>query len=179
MERGIDISTEQAILNNKGWMLGLARRLVQPAEDAEDVFQAACLKVHRHLGSFEARNNSSLATWICRIVYNEAFEHLRRRRIQQDLVCRTDVEEIEKCTNLSLAGDRQIENKIFLANVLKDLQDDQRQVLFLRFTLGLTNEEASQILGIEENLLRVQLSRLRTKLKNKYFPLGESASAPR
>ena len=46
-------------------VLGLARRMVGPAEDAEDAVQDVFLAVFRKLDSF--RGESSLSTWLYRL----------------------------------------------------------------------------------------------------------------
>ena len=55
-----------------------ARRVTENASDAEDVVQEALLKAYKSIAGF--RFDSSLSTWLTRIVINCGLMELRRRR---------------------------------------------------------------------------------------------------
>ena len=55
----------------------VARGVVADDGEAEDVLQEAYLRAFSALAEF--RGDSSLSTWLIRIVLNEAFQRLRRR----------------------------------------------------------------------------------------------------
>ena len=59
-------------------LYALLCRLLQDEEDAADLLQDTFVKAFRHIGRFDGR--SSFSTWIYRIAYNEAIDHLRRRK---------------------------------------------------------------------------------------------------
>src|SRR5829696_944444 len=61
----------------------VARAIVQDDTEAEDVMQEAYLSAFKNLARFRA--DASLATWLTRIVVNEAVGHLRRERIMVPL----------------------------------------------------------------------------------------------
>ncbi|RUZ09646.1 RNA polymerase sigma factor, partial [Mesorhizobium sp. M7A.F.Ca.CA.001.09.1.1] len=56
----------------------IARGVVRNDSEAEDIVQEAYVKAFAHLDAF--RGDSSLATWLSRIVINEALGRLRKRR---------------------------------------------------------------------------------------------------
>ena len=56
----------------------VARGVVHDDAEAEDVVQAAYVSAFEHLGDF--RGEASLATWLTRIVLNEANGRLRARK---------------------------------------------------------------------------------------------------
>jgi len=58
--------------------IALAERIVNNRADAEDVAQESFHKAYLHIGSFQEK--SLFSTWLTRIVMNEAFMVLRRRR---------------------------------------------------------------------------------------------------
>ena len=64
-------------------MYGLARGFLRDDVEAEEVVQDSYVRAFTHLDSF--RGSSSLATWLARIVSNEALGRLRRRRPTVDL----------------------------------------------------------------------------------------------
>ncbi len=62
----------------------LARSIVKDDTEAEDVVQEAYLLAWRNAGSF--RGDASLATWLTRIVVNEASGRLRKTRRRADII---------------------------------------------------------------------------------------------
>src|SRR4051794_39067746 len=56
----------------------LARSIVRDDQEAEDVLQEVYLRAFSRISSF--RGESALATWLGRIVLNEALMHRRRHR---------------------------------------------------------------------------------------------------
>src|SRR3954469_22321985 len=61
----------------------IARSIVRNDSEAEDVLQEAYLRAFTPLESF--RGDSSLATWLARIVMNEALGRLRKQHATVDL----------------------------------------------------------------------------------------------
>src|SRR5947208_3838095 len=61
----------------------VARSVMRNDSEAEDVVQEAYVRAFTNLDQF--RGESSLATWLSRIVLNEALGRLRRRRPTVDL----------------------------------------------------------------------------------------------
>src|SRR6266852_5317149 len=61
----------------------LLRCILATHEEVEDVMQAAHFRVLTHLRQFEGR--CSFVTWLSGVMINEAYAHLRRRRVFQTL----------------------------------------------------------------------------------------------
>lgn len=78
--RGEEAAFRELVTRYSPMVFALASRLVRPPLRPEDVAQDAFLRVHRGLPHF--RGESSLATWIYRIVANVAFEARGRERPQ-------------------------------------------------------------------------------------------------
>lgn len=69
--------------NSNQRLFRLARGFLRDDAEAEEVVQDSYVRAFTHLESF--RGGSSLATWLARIVSNEALGRLRRRRPNLDL----------------------------------------------------------------------------------------------
>jgi RNA polymerase sigma-70 factor (ECF subfamily) len=63
-------------------VLRLAYNLLRSAEDANDVYQEAYLRVYRNLHTF--RFDCSFQTWLYRIVTNLCLDALRRRKVRKE-----------------------------------------------------------------------------------------------
>src|SRR5438445_5972617 len=69
---------ETLVSRYKRRALAMAQRITNNREDAEDVVQESFHKAFLHLNAFQEK--SRFSTWLTRIVMNEAFMLLRRRR---------------------------------------------------------------------------------------------------
>jgi RNA polymerase sigma-70 factor (ECF subfamily) len=63
-------------------VLNLAANLLRSAEDAQDIYQEAFLRVYRNLSQF--RFDCSFQTWLYRIVTNLCLDQLRRRKVRRE-----------------------------------------------------------------------------------------------
>jgi RNA polymerase sigma-70 factor (ECF subfamily) len=63
-------------------VLRMALRIVQSAEEAQDLYQEAFLKVYRSIGRF--RLESKFSTWLYRVVMNVCLDHLRRLKTRNE-----------------------------------------------------------------------------------------------
>jgi len=69
---------EELVIRHERRVLVMAQRITNNREDAEDVVQDSFHKAFLHLDDFQEK--SRFSTWLTRIVMNEAFMLLRRRR---------------------------------------------------------------------------------------------------
>jgi len=75
-------STDTFVRTNIGWMRASARRILRDRFLAEDCVQAAFVNVFKNLDGFKGQ--SSLRTWMHRIVIDQALMSLRaRNRLQE------------------------------------------------------------------------------------------------
>src|SRR5689334_22054904 len=71
------------IQQNNRRLFRLARSIVKDDNEAEDIVQECYLRAFAGLSEF--RGEAQLSTWLTRIVINEAYGRLRRRRVTTDL----------------------------------------------------------------------------------------------
>jgi RNA polymerase sigma-70 factor, ECF subfamily len=154
----------------------IARAIVREDDEAEDVLQEAYVRAFEHLGRLE--DLAAVATWLSRIVVNEARARLRRRRIARDLAP-ADVE-----VRLMAAPDpeqqmlsKQLQGVLALA--IDALPLGYRTVFVLRELEGLDTKEVSAALGIREEAVKTRLHRARTALRDElYARIGAAALPP-
>jgi RNA polymerase sigma-70 factor (ECF subfamily) len=135
-----------------GRMKSLAFRLLGSRADAEDAVQEAFLKVHKALNGFEG--NSSLTTWIYRILLNCCYDAIRKR---QRLAETAAPDEFPAPSKLPL--------KVALERALSLLNDRQR-IVFLMFEVeGLKHSEIAATLEVPEGTSRSWLFEAKCQLK--------------
>lgn len=149
----------------------LAYHLLGTREEALDLSQEVFLRVFRTLGTFRAQ--SSLRTWIYRIVINQARNRQRwwRRRRQNDQVSLDqhvqDHGDLRQ-PNEAVSPDRLLVRKEAAARLwtaLDRLPFDQRTAVVLREFDGLSYEEIAFSLDIAVGTVKSRLTRARQALR--------------
>jgi RNA polymerase sigma-70 factor, ECF subfamily len=160
----------------------IARSMVRDDGDAEDILQEAYLHAFSSLAAF--RGDSSLATWLTRIVVNEALQRLRRR-IEMP-VAETALERETLPSNIvpfPLAPTQtndpertmaQREMTRLVEREIDKLPDEFRTVLVARVLEDMSIEETAEALGLRPETVKTRLHRarrlLRTALMEQFEP---------
>jgi RNA polymerase sigma-70 factor (ECF subfamily) len=151
-------------------VFNLALHLLGDRDEALDLSQEVFLRVFRTLPSF--RGQSTLRTWIYRIVINQASNRHRswRRRHRSDQVSLD--EHLQHCGELEskveVSPDTQLARKERAARLwraLDRLPFDQRTALILREIDGLHYDEIAFSLGIAVGTVKSRLTRARQALR--------------
>ena len=174
-----DASVEAFVRSNMSWMLQAADRILKDRSAAEDSVQAAFMGIFKGLRNF--RGDSSLRTWMRRIVINEALGILRKQeRLRETSIdellpsfdddgCRIEERWQFRDTPESLAASAQVTDKVLAA--IDQLPDGYRVVLLLRDIEEYSTAEAAAALGLEESNVKVRLHRARAALKKLLEPV--------
>src|SRR5258706_16435420 len=112
----------------------LARRLTRDAAEADDLSQETFLRAYRALDEF--RGDSSLRTWLMRIVTNLSLNLVQSARIAR----RDDVEVEAAAPPVAAQGERALldeERRARLLPAVQRLPPKQRATLMLRVEQGL------------------------------------------
>lgn len=147
----------------------VARSVVRDDLEAEDVLQAAYGRAFMNLPEF--RGESSICTWMARIVLNEALG--RRRR--PDAAGHISLQDRRSVRSLSLQDEQpdpermvaQREVQRLLESAIDRLPKRFRIVLILRTVEGISVEETAELLGIPPATVKTRLHRARTLLRAK------------
>lgn len=160
-----------------GRMLSVARRIVDE-DDARDSVQDAFVQVFRKLDTFQG--NSTLATWLHRIVVNAALMRRRTRKRHAEVSladlmpvfdgagCRIEPTYTELHTP-DLAD--QIEVQTAVIDALAKLPEEAREIIVMRDVQGLDTQQTADELGISLSATKVRLHRARAALKQILEPV--------
>ena len=139
-------------------VLDFVSRMVSDAGDAEELAQDAFVRAFRSLAQFDGR--SSWLTWVLRIAYNTALNHLKRQR-QQWL--NIDDLPLADTSDGDLSTDR--EERIQLLDATIDrLPADEQLLLHLYYYDDRPLRDIAYIMDAEPGLLATRLHRIRKKL---------------
>ena len=148
----------------------IARAIVQSEAEAEDVLQEAYARAFAAIGDF--RGDSAVATWLTRIVLNEAHGRVRRRRMTVDVQA---IETAQESAEILAFPGRTAENpeadaaraqiRRLLERAVDDLPEPFRLVFILREVEELSVEETAAHLGLRPETVKTRLHRARRRLR--------------
>jgi RNA polymerase sigma-70 factor, ECF subfamily len=151
----------------------IARAVVRNDSEAEDVVQEAYVRAFTSLAEF--RGDSSLATWLSRIVLNEALGRIRRHRPTADMASlesrpSSQAEIIPfPLASPQLDPERtmaQSQIQLMLERAIDALPNDFRVVLVARVIEEMSIEETAALFGLRAETVKTRLHRARKLLRN-------------
>ena len=167
-----DDSTAFALLMRRfnGRLYRLARAIVGDDAEAEDALQEAYLNAYRSLRQF--RGDSSLATWLSRLVVNECLGRMRRSARRQNVIPMTpspaddEIEAVpsDEVGSPDAAADR-AQMRAILERRIDALPESFRAVFVLRSVEELSVEETAECLGIPAETVRSRHFRAKSLLR--------------
>jgi RNA polymerase sigma-70 factor (ECF subfamily) len=142
-------------------------RLVDNAEDAQDVVQDAFLNAYQSLGSFHG--DSAFFTWLYRIAVNTAISLKRKRRVMVRIDGREGESGLEPLdtSDYSRPGHalEQAERERQVQQALARLSPEHRAVLIMKDMEGQKYETMAEILQVPIGTIRSRLHRARLELR--------------
>ena len=135
-----------------------ARRLCHDAVLADDIVQSACLKAWEAKASL--RQDTPIGPWVGRILRNEYLQHCRRawRHVAVD-------SEMLNETLVAPASQETESDMHRLAMAMFSLPNGQRDGAILVLVLGLTYDEAGEVLGCAAGTVKSRVNRARAWLQ--------------
>jgi RNA polymerase sigma-70 factor (ECF subfamily) len=132
---------------------------------AQEYCQTGYLRVYNHLDTF--RGESSITTWVRRVVTNEIINLLRKRTL--DTNRDVDVEKVN-VTDEPIEKENEIEymgkySSKDIKNAIEDLADGYKFVFIRYYYSGKSHKEIADELGISEGTSRSQLAKARNNVK--------------
>lgn len=136
--------------------------LTKNHELSEEIVQDTFLVAVKNIDKFEG--NSKLSTWLCAIAKNIYYKKLKKDKrttnisieeINKELVSESFIEDIicEK------------ENKLEIIKNIQELDNETKNVMYLRIYAELSYEEIAEVLGKTASWARVVFFRGKEKLK--------------
>jgi RNA polymerase sigma-70 factor (ECF subfamily) len=161
-------SIVEVFRRHSGPLIRFARRLVGSTEDAEEIVQEALLRAYANRLR-RARRPRELANSVYKITRNLSIDHLRRKRMrlveQSAFESRPDTRATSPEEALELEALRDA-----VRHAVEELPDDYREVIALRFGMGLTYRECARTLHIGAKAFEARLHRAKIRLRHALKP---------
>ncbi|MFQ5996769.1 MAG: RNA polymerase sigma factor [Dehalococcoidales bacterium] len=128
---------------------------------AEDIAAKVFLYAVEGIGSFTYRG-FSLSSWLFRIAHNQAVDHFRRKaKVKTEPL----TEELLAKSGVAQEAMEEVLVREDLNTALKNITEEQRQVVLLKFFSGLSNAEVAQIMGKPEGAVKALQHRALASLR--------------
>lgn len=164
---GDQISIEILVHRHKNRVFSYILLIVKNQELAEDIFQDTFIKVIRSLKHGKYIENGKFISWVLRISHNLIIDHFRKEKLNGTVS--SDNAEVDIFNSRRFSEENiedQLVNEQILSEVkdlIKELPDDQQQVIYMRHYLGLSFKEIADQTGVSIN---TALGRMRYALIN-------------
>lgn len=147
-------------------MVGLARRVLGNAADAEDVVQEAMLRVWTHAPRWQPL--AAFRTWLTRIVVNLCLDR-KRKAPWVDLEAAGEI--ADPTPNAGDEAERNERDRLVDAAIAQ-LPDRQRTAIVLTYGDGMSNAEVAEVMGTTVSAVETLLVRAKQGLRR---ALGDDA----
>jgi len=149
----------------------VARAVVRDEAEAEDVLQEAYARAFAAIDGF--RGEAGIATWLTRIVLNEAHGRLRRRKATVELDALEEAQgsaQVLNFPNMARSADPEADVaraqiRRLLEQAVDALPEPFRLVFILREVEDLSVEETARHLGLRPETVKTRLHRARRRLR--------------
>ncbi|MGH9174478.1 MAG: RNA polymerase sigma factor [Vicinamibacterales bacterium] len=166
----------------------LALRYLRNPEDAEEIAQDVLFKTVDKIADF--RGDSALASWLHRITFNAAMSRLRQLRAARGTEPAADVSPVETADGTwtseiadwsDMADEAALRGQMRrrLVSALRSLPAIYRDPVILRDFRGLSTEEASSVLRLNDQTLKSRLHRGRRLLRRELSDFAEGLTLHR
>lgn len=129
-------------------------------EEAEDVVADTFVLAYRNYDSYDPEK-ASVVTWLTRIAHNQAINLVR----SADYRKRAEMPEYYEPADSGSDIQAESDDKALIVELFKKLSEDEREFLNMRYTMGLTDAEVADMLGINVKAVNKRYQRLLAKCK--------------
>jgi RNA polymerase sigma-70 factor, ECF subfamily len=160
------------VRQNNRRLFRMARAILTDDSEAEDAVQESYVRAFTHLADFRAE--AALSTWLTRIVINEAYGRLRRRRPTLDwesaepvLAAQAQIIPFPCGSSRNDPETAMAQNQIhgLLERAIDALPERFRTVLVARLIEEMSVEETAELLNLRPETVRTRLHRARLMLR--------------
>jgi len=160
-------SMEEIYLENRHWVYGSFLRKTEAVETAEDLSQTLWLRFFQNYENLNLPNEKVVRAYLRSMILHAAADYWRSTQKAEDLM-----KELENLLEEDSTGQDAVHAEAFpddaidnLAAVYKELSEEERILLLLKYEGRYTSREIGAAIGISPSLVRMRLSRITEKLR--------------
>jgi RNA polymerase sigma-70 factor (ECF subfamily) len=154
----------ELVRRHQGLVRAMLQRMCRNHALADDLAQDAFIRAYEKINSF--KGTGSFKSWLCSIAYTEFLKSARKRKSTERVMERfqSGVEDRE--------APRDMGNVVDLDRALATLKEDERTLVVMCYSCGLSHSEAAEATGMPLGTVKSHVNRGRAKLQA-YFHEAE------
>lgn len=141
----------------------VAYRTIADREEAEDIVQEAFLKLWHNPKSWKADKGVKFTTWFYRVVTNLSIDKVRGRKSYASSDFLEQWQDERQSQEADMIARQE---QAMLEEAIQSLPEKQKTALNLCFYEGLSNKEASEIMGVGVKALESLLMRAKAGIRD-------------
>ena len=152
-------------------MLNVARKFCNDQDEIEDVISDSCIKLINNLENIRCMDDMHLNCYIYLVVRSTAFDYNKKRKRLNEHFFHISEERIERYEHQN-----DVEYRIVLKDevetvleIIKSLPAKEQLVLMLKFSMGLSDAEIAESVGLAQSSVRKYVERARTRIKDQFY----------
>lgn len=160
-------------------MFSVAYKYGLQRQDAEDVVMDSVLSIHKNMTKIQALSVDKMQIYIVSIVRNASLDFLRREKRRGMVFQNVEDDEMEQ-----MASQESVEETVSLQDEIKrvikaihELPESERQVMYLKYSRNMENEDIASSLGLSPESIRKYLSRGRNHVRQALLGKGAMVNA--
>lgn len=160
-------------------MFSVAYKYGLQRQDAEDVVMDSVLSIHKNMTKIQALSVDKIQIYIVSIVRNASLDFLRREKRRGMVFQNVEDDEMEQ-----VASQESVEETVSLQDEIKrvikaihELPESERQVMYLKYSRNMENEDIASSLGLSPESIRKYLSRGRNHVRQALLGKGAMVNA--
>ena len=162
-------SMEEIYLENRYWVYGSFLRKTGAVEIAEDLSQTLWLRFFQNYENLNLANEKVVRAYLRSMILHAVADYWRSTQKAEDLM-----RELENLLEVDNTGQDAVHEEAFpedamddIEAVYKELSEEERIILSLKYEGRHTSKEIGETIGISPSLVRMRLSRINEKLRNR------------
>ena len=156
---------------HRALMFKTAWKYVHERPDVEDIVSESCTSLIRKINVIRQLEQNALSAYIVTTVRNTAIDFCRKQqRVNLHFLQSADEAIAELPSAVSVEAKIMLRDEIAqVRKALLQLSQREREVLRLKFQLGLKDKEIAQEVGLSESSVRKYIARARNHLKESLY----------
>ena len=155
------------VLPIRNKLFRFACMLLNDQEEAADTVQEVLMKLW--IKKDDLGKIKNLEAWAITMIRNLSYDKIRKEKRTRHVPLESGINrEDDNSVEVRINRDERLDN---INHYLKELPERQNQAVFLRDIEGHSYKEISEIMGIDENLVKITLFRARENLRKKILKI--------